>query len=146
MLYANVPAESSSDAPTFFNFLGNIIQQMFYQLWKFELYKLIINHFTCITKTIYVVCNPAQSPLSSVTFHNVTFLLLLSIHFWLSTQKSNTNLNNILYINIKYDELLSEIDNVYKNGEFNLTMHVSIITIKEFSFSYIHATPLDNVT
>ena len=93
-----------------------------------------------------MVCNPAQSPLSSVTFHNVTFLLLLSIHFWLSTQKSNTNLNNILYINIKYDELLSEIDNVYKNGEFNLTMHVSIITIKEFSFSYIHATPLDNVT
>ena len=35
---------------------------------------------------------------------------------------SNTILNIIFYINIKFDELLSEIDNVYKNGEFNLTM------------------------
>ena len=62
-----------------------------------------------------MVCNPAQSPLSSVTFHNVTFLLYTEV---------NTNLNNIVYINIKFDELLSELDYVYKNGEFNLTMSV----------------------
>ena len=43
-------------------------------------------------------------------------------HFWLKAQMSNTILNIIFYINIKFDELLSEIDNVYKNGEFNLTM------------------------
>ena len=38
------------------------------------------------------------------------------IHFWLSTQKLNINLNKIFYINIKFDELLSEVDTVYKIG------------------------------
>ena len=35
---------------------------------------------------------------------------------------SNTIFNIIFYINIEFDQLLSEIDNVYKNDEFNLTL------------------------
>ena len=33
-----------------------------------------------------------------------------------------TNLNNRFYMNIKFDELLSEISNVLRKGEFKLTM------------------------
>ena len=51
---------------------------------------------------------------------SVTFYTL--IHFRLSTQKSNTNLNNHFYMDIKFDELFSEIDNVLQKGELNLTM------------------------
>ena len=54
-------------------------------------------------------------------FPHVTLYIL--IHFRSSTQKSNTNLNNLFfYMNIKFDELLSEIDNVSQKGEFKLTM------------------------
>ena len=35
---------------------------------------------------------------------------------------SNTIFNNLFYINIKFDQLLSEIDNVLQKKEFNLTM------------------------
>ena len=44
------------------------------------------------------------------------------IHFWRGTQKLNTILNNLLCINIKFDELLNEIDDVLQKGEINLTM------------------------
>ena len=37
------------------------------------------------------------------------------IHFKSSTMKSNTNLNNLFYMNIKSDEMFSEIDNVFDN-------------------------------
>ena len=63
----------------------------------------------------WVLWRPKTSLLFIVTLYTLR-------HFSLSTQKSNTNLNNIFYIIIKFDELLSEIDNVYKNGELNLTM------------------------
>ena len=39
-----------------------------------------------------------------------------------STQKLNTNLNKLFfYMNIKFDELLSETDNALQKEEFNLT-------------------------
>ena len=41
---------------------------------------------------------------------NVTLYTLA--HFWLSTQKSNINLDIFFYMNVKFDELLNEIDNV----------------------------------
>ena len=43
-------------------------------------------------------------------FFNVALYTLL--HFLLGTQKSNTILNNLFYMNIKFDQLLSEIDHV----------------------------------
>ena len=45
-------------------------------------------------------------------FFNVTFYTL--IHFWLGKQKSNTNLHNLFFMNIKFDELImmSEIGHV----------------------------------
>ena len=46
-------------------------------------------------------------------FFNVTLFTLL--HIWLGTQKSNTNLNNLFIMYIKFDELLSEIGNVLQN-------------------------------
>ena len=66
----------------------------------------------------------------SVEFRDVSqrhcFSLLLSLLLYTlngpSTEKSNTNLNNLFYMNIKSDEILSEIDNVLQNEEFNLTM------------------------
>ena len=49
--------------------------------------------------------------------HSVVTVCTLT-HFRPSTQKSNTNLNNIFYMNIKFEEMLSEIDNVLQKGEF----------------------------
>ena len=101
--------------------LWNITQQM---CEKFEIY--VDNHafyqqkrFKWYSTVHTCTCNPAQSPLSSVTFHNVIVFHCYSLylrHFWLSTQKSYTNLNNIFYMNIKFDKLVSEIDNVYKKA------------------------------
>ena len=42
----------------------------------------------------------------SVEFRDVPIL------FWLGIQKSNTNLNNLFFMNIKFDEIFGEIDNV----------------------------------
>ena len=39
-----------------------------------------------------------------------------------STQKSNTNLNNLFYMNIKSDKIVNEIDNGLPKEECNLTM------------------------
>ena len=44
------------------------------------------------------------------SFFHVTLYIL--IHFRPGTQESNTKLNNPFYINIKFDKLLNEIDNV----------------------------------
>ena len=95
-------------------------QQMFYQLWKCKLDTLLL--IILSSKTIIWYGHPAQSPWRSTTslFFNVTLYTLL--HFWLSTQKSNTNLNDLFYMNIKFDKLLSEIVNVLQKGEFKLTM------------------------
>ena len=74
------------------NFVGNIYKQMFYQLWNVRPNTLIINRFI-----ITWYGRQAQSPLSFVTFHDVIVFLVTIytlIHFWLGTQKSNTNLNN----------------------------------------------------
>ena len=43
---------------------------------------------------------------------------------------------SFFFTNIKFDELLSEIGNVLQKGE-----PYQHNTLKEFSFSYIHATP-----
>ena len=66
--------------------------------------------------------------LRSVTFHNVTVFHCYSLYFKILLPKYTEvkySLNNIFYIYIKFDELLSEIDNVYKNGEFDL--HVTLL-------------------
>ena len=47
-------------------------------------------------------------------FHADATLYIL-IHFWLGTQNSSTNLHNkqsFFYMNIRFDKLLSEIDDV----------------------------------
>ena len=51
-------------------------------------------------------------PLRSTTslFFNVTHYTL--IHIWLFTQKPNSNFNDRFYMNMKFDKLLSKIDNV----------------------------------
>ena len=105
------------------DFVGNIKQQKFYQFWKFKLDTLIINHF--IIKYILYGMVTRRSlrwvPWRSTTslFCHVTLYIL--VHFRSSTQKSNTNFNNLFYMNIKFDKLLSEIDNVLQKGEFKLT-------------------------
>ena len=69
---------------------------------------------------------PAQSPLSSVTFHNVIDFHSYSLYFnTLLTKYTEVKYQPkqyFFYMYIKFDELLSEIDNVYKNEEFNLTL------------------------
>ena len=69
---------------------------------------------------------PAQSPLSSIVPQRHCFSMVFSIFLYTlgQSKNSNTNLNNLFFlnINIKVDELLSEIDNVLQKGEFKLTM------------------------
>ena len=96
---------------------------MFYQFWKFKRDTLIFNHFI-INYILYGMVTRRslrRVPWRSKTslFFIVTFYTLR--HFWLSTQKSNTNFNNLFYMNIKFDKPLSEIVNVLQKGEFKLT-------------------------
>ena len=67
----------------------------------------MINH--SIIKNVYSIPGAV-----SVEFRNVPqrhcFTMLLSIlYFWLGTQKSSTNLNNLFFMNIKFNELFREI-------------------------------------
>ena len=61
---------------------------------------------------MYMVWSPGAVSVEFVTFHNVTVYSVTFYYFWLGTQRSNTNFNNIFFMNIKFDKLLSEIDNV----------------------------------
>ena len=98
------------------NFVGDIKQQKFYQLWKFKLDTFINNPFIIESNLYGIVtrCSLRWVPWRSTTslFFNVTFYTW--IHFWLGTHKSNTILNNLFFMNIKFVELLSEIDNVWQ--------------------------------
>ena len=77
---------------------------------------MIINHYN-IYNSFGIVTRrslrwvPWRS--TSQLFFNVTLYTL--IHFWLGTQKSNTNLIHLFFMNIEYDELLSEIGNVLQD-------------------------------
>ena len=104
------------------DFVGNIKQQMFYQLWKFKLDTLIINHFIIKYNLYGMVTRRSlrRVPWRSKTSLFSHVILYILIHFRSSTQKSNTNFNNLVYMNIKFDKLLSEIDNVLQKGEFKL--------------------------
>ena len=63
------------------------------------------------------------------------FSLLISIYFTLGKQKSIAILNNLFYMNMKFDKLLSEIDNVLqKKRELGLRMP-NRIRLKEFNIS-----------
>ena len=105
------------------DFVGNIKQQMFYQLWKFKLDTLLINHLIMENNLYGMVTQRSlrRVPWRStpLLFSHVTLYILML--FRSNTQKSNTNFNNLFYINIKFDKLLSEIDNVLQKGEFKLT-------------------------
>ena len=88
------------------NFVGIIKQQMFYQLWKFKLDTLLIYHFI-FEKNLYGM-------ITRRSLRDIPQRIVFQCHshFWLGTQKSNTNLNNLFFKNIKFDELLSENGNV----------------------------------
>ena len=64
--------------------------------------------------------------------------ILHVLRFWLCTQNVKYQLlqSFVFLMYVKVDQMLSKIRNVYKKGEFNLTM--SEVAIKEFSLSYIH--------
>ena len=117
------------------NFVGDIKQQMFYQFWKFKLDTLIILQFI-IENNLYGMVT--RRSLRGVPWRSTTSLLFkvtlyILIHFWLGTQKSNTNLNNLLFMNIKLDELLSEISNVLQKRRVYLN-HVSMIRLNSSDF------------
>ena len=64
--------------------------------------------------------------LRSVPWRSTTSLFFHGTLFYFDTFevkytefKYNTNLNNLFYINIKFDELLSEIDNVLQKKNLN---------------------------
>ena len=48
----------------------------------------------------------------STTFMFFNGTLYILMHFWQGTQKSNTSLTIFFFMNIKFDEMLSEIGNV----------------------------------
>ena len=115
---------------------------MCYQLWTFKLDTLIINHFI-IENNLYGIVTRLSLrlvPWRSTTSLFFSVTLYTFILFWLGIQKSNTNLNNLFFMNIKFDEMLSEIGNVFAKKE-TLIYLCQRTTLEEFSFSYIRATP-----
>ena len=127
------------------DFVGNIKQQMFYHLWKFKLDTLIINHYI-IKYILYGMVTwrslrrvPWRSTTSFFKKKNATLFTLRQ--FCLSTQKSNTNFNN----------LFSHEYQIWQTAEWNWQCftkinQVSIIYSKCSFFYYIPATPQNNVT
>ena len=124
------------------DFVGNIKHQMFIQLWEFKIDTLIINHF--IIKYILYGMVTRRSlrwvlwRSTTSLFSHVTLYILL--HFKSGTQKSNTNVINLFYMNIQFDKLLSEIDNVFKKKLDLPSQH------NRPKCSVFHPTPRNNVT
>ena len=117
-------------------FVGNIKQEMFYQFWKFKLDTLINNHFL-IKYILYGMVTRRSLrwvPWRSTTSLFSHVILYILIHFRSSTQKSNTNFNNLFYMNIKFDKPLSEIDNVLQKGKFKLTKSAKKNYTESFQF------------
>ena len=92
------------------DFVGNIKQQMFYQLWKFKLDTMMINH------SIYMVWSPGAV---SVEFRDVPqrhcFSMLLSTFLYTLGQVHKVKYQLTIFfffMNIKFNELLSKIGNV----------------------------------
>ena len=71
-------------------------------------------------------------------FKNV--FLYSFIHFWLGTQKSNTNLNKRFTWVLNLTTCWVKLTIFYIKGEFNLTISA------EYHLSFIHATSRNNVT
>ena len=102
------------------NFVGNITQRMFHYMWKFKPNTSTINYFMIKYKVHGMVIRRSRR---SVSWRSATSLFYNAFkYFWLGTQKSTDNLNNLSYMNIISDDLLSNIDNVLQKGEFNLTV------------------------
>ena len=84
----------------------------------------MINHFIIKYKLNGVVIQRSRILVSwrctSSLFLVVHLYTLINV--WLVTQKSNSNLINIFYISVEFDELQSEIYYVLQKREFNLTM------------------------
>ena len=82
--------------------------------YKFKSNTLKNNHFITKYKVHGIVNRRSRRgvPLCSTTslVFNVTRYTL--IHNWLFTQKPNSDLNDRFYMNMKFDKLLSKIDNV----------------------------------
>ena len=93
------------------NFEGHIKQQKFYQLWKFQLYTLLNNHFI-IENNLYGMVT--RRSLRDVAQRHC-FSMLLSIILWYTFARYRIvkyQLKQSFFKNIKFDELLSEIGNV----------------------------------
>ena len=87
------------------NFVGDIKQQMFYQLRKVTLEELII----LSSKTIYMVWSPGAV---SMTFHNVIVFQCYSLYFdtlLARYTEVKNQLKQFFFKDIKYDELLSKM-------------------------------------
>ena len=87
---------------------------------------------------MYMVWSPGAV---SVEFRDVPQRHCFSVFHTLLARYTEVKykLNNLFFpMNIKFDELLSEMAMFYKESLIYLCQHN---TLKEFSFSYIHATP-----
>ena len=74
---------------------------------------------------MYMVRSPIASPLTSVAFHHVIVFPCYSLYFntpWAKYTEVKYQHNQFFYMNINFEELLSEIENVLLKGGFKLTM------------------------
>ena len=97
------------------NFVGDIKQQMFYQLWKFKLDTLLTYHFI-FENNLYMVWSPGAV---SVTFHTVIVFQCDSLYFNTLLARYTEvkyQIKQSFFKNIKFDELLSEIGNFLQKG------------------------------
>ena len=81
------------------NFVGDIKQQMFYQLWKFKLDTLINNYFI-IKKIVYGIV--------TVKLHNVIIFPCYFLYFntlLAGYTEVKYQLKSSFFMNIKFDEL-----------------------------------------
>ena len=82
------------------SFVGKIIQQMFYWLWKLNSNTCINNHFIIkyFKYMVWSVGHSAQSPFSSEIFHITS--LFFNVTFYMARYTEvNAALNNLLYLN-----------------------------------------------
>ena len=97
---------------------------MFYVLVKFKPDTLIINHFIIKYKLHGMVTRRSLCwvPWSSTTSFFFQCYSLHFITFLARYTEVKYHLKQSFYMNIKFDQLLSEINHVLQNGECNLIM------------------------
>ena len=122
-----------------YKFVGDIKQQMFYQLWNFKLDTLIINHFIIEHNWYGIVTRRSLPGIPRRSTTSLFFKLPFDI-FLTGYTEVKYQLKLSFYHEYQIWRII-EWNRQYFTKKESLPKPCQHNTLKEFSFPYIHATP-----